>query len=297
MKTANLLIDCDSLNFNSPDIDLSSSLEDFFLARDRARSSGDSLFNSPELWNMLIVAENQTKQTYLEIILNPAKTISIFPWLRQPHRQLLISLINYGRTTAKSSTNLGELEIEFVDENNGILGVGNNDTSKRVFDVASWFQLHSVYLKEHPEFINWESNNVLPLVAYSNLHLIESVERINESFSNDQDKLDFFRNSLIRNLRQDRGELIQFATEIATRNCYEKDSQLSSLETRLRGSQRLIFKINKEDSLQYISLDFENGQWEVSNENGEHLGVYNFSGEQTGEADNSGNHDILALRN
>lgn len=295
MKTANFLIDAISLNFDPPAKDLSFALEEFFLAHDKAKHNGDKIFNSPDIWEMTSQV-NGVKTGFIEVITSVANASSAFPWLTLTHRQLLIrKIINYP-ASSKPARNLQELETEFTGEHNGILGVEDNHTAKRVFDIPSWFLLHSEYLKLHPEFIDWTKNDVLPLTEYSNLCILELVQKVNVTLTMEQEQLDFFRNKYIRTLRKDKGELMKLAKEIALRNCYTENREISSKEQKLKGKQRLIFEITKENEKQYLSLDFENGQFEVCNKRGIHIGVYNFSGERTEEA-KSPSHDIDCLKN
>ena len=296
MKTANLLIDCDFLLFDQPEENITKILEDFFLAHGKAREFGDKVYNSSEIWRKTYII-NGEKYGLIETLSNFSQAKMIFPWLSLQLQQSFTQALLHYPLTKRNASNLQELEEEFPNENNGILGVNKAGVIKRVHNIPSLYHLHVEYLKQYPEFINWEENGILPLTEYSNMCIISLVEQINPNLNQDEEKLSFFQRHYIRTLRNNTGDLIDLATEIASRNCYEKDSELSSSESKLTGSQRLIFKINKHGEFQYISLDFENGQWEVCNEKGEHLGVYNFSGIQTANTDTTGNHDILTLRN
>ncbi len=295
MKQANLLIELDSFRWDDTDLDRSIGITDFMLAYNKARSGNDisdRIFNAPDFWQLDIDGVN-----FIEIIANPQKAASFFEWLQPDHRTFIVrQMMNYGTTPNESST-LEEMEREegFIDENNGLLKIEPSEQEKCVFDVNSWYRLHINYIKRFPDFINWVNNDVLPYCEYSNLHIFELIKQHSQELRNEDAMLEFFQHELIRTFRSNAGDLIELATEIASRNGYSQSQQLSSQEARLRNSRRLIFEISKNNQQQYLSLDFENGQFEVCDVNGRHLGVLNFSGDITGEADTTGNHDIWTI--
>jgi hypothetical protein len=187
-------------------------------------------------------------------------------------------------------------------------------SNQLVFDVV-----------RHPQFIDWRINEILPNALYSNQLVFDVVksqistlteaeirryfsvqsitwiraneENLKEQNVAEREMLRFFSTELNRTFRNNAGDLIALAKNIADRNSYTENQTLSRTEeARRRGSRRLIFQIQKNGQLQYLSLDFENGQFEVCNERGIHIGVYNFSGIKTANADSTGEHDIWCLR-
>ncbi len=292
MKNANLLIDCETFRWETHQ-DISAEIDEFMLALGKAKEEKDKIFNSPNFWVLRI-----SDRGFIGIITNHSTTKETFPWLHPRNREFIVrQLMNYG-TTPSNSTNLDNLDVEFEGENNGLMVIGQTNTSRHVFDISSWYLIHANYLRSHPQFIIWDKNPVLPFLEYSNRFILEIVQRERPDINGVDEMLEYFEYELIRSYRNNRASLQELARNIATANGYAENAQLSSQERNLQqGSQRLIFEIEKENTKQYVSLDFENGQFEVHDPNGRHLGVWNLSGRKTREADSSGDHDILTLRN
>lgn len=80
--------------------------------------------------------------------------------------------------------------------------------------------------------------------------------------------------------------------EVALRNRYVYDATLSKLNHIRSGAKRCIFR--SADRQAYLSIDFENGGFEVFDRHARHLGQYKFSGEYEKSASPS-NH-ILYLK-
>lgn len=293
MKQANLLIELESLRWVDANIDRSSDIEDFMLAHNKAFNAKDKIFNHPEFWLLEIEGIN-----FIGIMANHRSAIEVFQWLKPDHRAFIIRQLMNHSTTPNAASSFEELEAEddMVEQNNGLLNIGKNETLKAVFDVNSWFLLHINYIKRFPEFINWEPNDILPYFEYSNSCIFDLVSQLTDEIMEEDEMLLYFQQVIIRAFRSNAGDLIELATEIANRNGYSQNQHLSNQERQLRGgSRRLIFDISKNNQQQYLSLDFENGQFEACDESGRHIGVFNFSGNRTGQADTSGNHDIWTL--
>lgn len=287
MKPANLLINHESLRFEA-DKDLSSEINIAVEAYKKARENNDKFFNSSDIWQMQI-----NGHLLIEAIAN-AK--SFFTWLQPNHRKLILNLMHRG-TSPENAKNFEELEIEFLEENNGDFAFGDNGNRKCVFDINSWYQLHTDFLTRFPQYIDWSLNEVLVLTEYSNLKIKEVVENETDKSWNLDDAVEYFETDLIKTFRSNKAAIIELAAEIARRNCYAENKNLSGEEKQIRGgSFRLIFEIIKNRKLQYLSLDFENGQFEVCDDSGTHIGVWNFSGKKTNEADKTGRHDLKSLK-
>ena len=79
---------------------------------------------------------------------------------------------------------------------------------------------------------------------------------------------------------EDRMSLIKkIGSEVATRNGYYYNRQLSSLNSQKQQSVRHIYS-RAGTYITFLSLDFESGGFEVFNHLGEHLGQYSFTGER-----------------
>jgi len=298
MKPANLLINPESLRF-AAEKDLSSEINTAVEAYEKARGNRDKIFNSPEFWQIQIDGN-----LLIEIISDFSMAKLFFPWFKSAHRELILKWLHL-RTSPKNAKDFEELEAEFPDENNGDFAFGDNGNDKCVFDINSWYKLHADFLTAFPKYIDWDVNEVLPLAEYSNLKIKEVVESETGESWNLEDAVEHFGTDLVQIFRDNKAALVELASEIAQRNCYIENKDLSGKEKQLSGGKfRLIFEIIKNKKMQYLSLDFENGQFEVCNDSGTHIGVWNFSGKKTDtdkdskgkNKDDKGRHNLKSLK-
>lgn len=292
MKLANLLIPHSTYIWENPDVDLTEALNKFELAYRLATDNEDVLFHMPDIWSQMIDGES-----FLQILANAEIAQSKFPWLLINHWDFLFTTFLFKLSEPPNHiAGLGDLDQEFPNENNGIFHLDNHETPRHVYDENSWYKLHWDYLRDHPENINWDENQVLPGNKYSDRIIVEFTKSRHPSLT-DEEAIIYFETDLIRKIKTEQGELIQLATQVALCNGYSENPNLSAKESQLvGGSQRKIFKITKNGLKQYLSLDFENWQFEVCDHRGKHMGVWNFSGRKTKEADTSGKHDLRCLK-
>ena len=71
----------------------------------------------------------------------------------------------------------------------------------------------------------------------------------------------------------------EIGAEVASRNGYTYDNNLSTLNSQKQKSIRCVFKKFNKTAF-YLSLDFESGGFEVFDYKGTHLGQYSFSGQK-----------------
>jgi len=89
------------------------------------------------------------------------------------------------------------------------------------------------------------------------------------------------RTEIIQSFKNDGTKTSQFeriGTEVALRNRFTHDVRLSTINERKSKSKRKIFK-SLGPYLAYLSIDFENGGFELYDKNAKHLGQYKFNGE------------------
>lgn len=291
MRPANLLIPNSTYVWQNPEEDLSGAINNFQLAFEKVAGNEDQLFRMPDLWE-----QNINGEVFIQVLANYDLAVLMFPWLLQSQQRFLIdTLLNYPLNAANSFT-LEELDIEFEQENNGIMQLGASEEQRYVYDEKSWYALHWGYLGTNNSFIDWSQHEVLPGVAYSKLLIATLINKIDPTIDDEQDPVIHFETHIIRSNRLSDGEKIQFAESIAIANGYQENRELSSKESKLMNSRRRIFEVTKHGHKQYLSLDFENWQFEVCDYRGKHIGVWNFSGRKTDEADDKGKHDLRSLR-
>ena len=294
LTQTNLLIDRHTLEWEAGDnFDRSEQIEDFMLAHGLARDNQNKIYNAEQIYHISFNNIN-----IFELFANREMLKEVFPWLQTDHKRFISHhIMNYGATPNQAS-NLEELKTEFPKDINGLMGIGEQSISEYVYNEVSWYWLHILYCTDNPHSIDWSENDVLPNVAFSNQLILDLVDTSNQlkGEATENDKLGFFEEYLIRQIRNNKGQIIELAREVAKRNYYIEDTKLSSEEQKQMGNPRYIFKIEKNGHFQYLSLDTENAQFEVCNEKGEHIGVWNFSGRNTQEADTSGEHDLRSLK-
>lgn len=291
MRPANLLIPNSTYVWQNPEEDLSDAINNFQLAFEKVAKNEDQLFCMPDLWE-----QNINNEVFIQLLANYDSAVTMFPWLLQSQQRFLIdTLLNYPLNAANSFT-LEELDIEFEHENNGIMQLGASEEQRYVYDEKSWYALHWGYLGTNNSFIDWSQHEVLPGVAYSKLLIATLINKIDQTIDHEPDAVIHFETHIIRSNRLSDGEKIQFAESIAIANGYQENRELSAKESMFVKSRRKIFEVTKHEKKQYLSLDFENWQFEVCDQRGKHIGVWNFSGRKTDEADDTGKHDLRCLR-
>ena len=161
-------------------------------------------------------------------------------------------------------------------------------------------------------------NDILYKERNTEDEIVEAIENIIQEYDkkketkdmDDKGKLSHFETKLRASIQsENEGGMIELATKIAEDNGYVCQRELSNHNAKFKieytknkrkfrtlgqSTRRNIFKSTNTDKLViYLSLDFENFQYEVCDENGKHQGVWNLSGRNTADADNSGEHNII----
>lgn len=96
------------------------------------------------------------------------------------------------------------------------------------------------------------------------------------------------RNELIMEGKTDVPIYLELGKEVAYRNGYEKDINLTKINN---SAIREIFRKNIKNSW-YLSTDVEHGAIEVCDEKGKHIDEYTYEGKAQNKKDISGKHDI-----
>ena len=295
MRKANLLLDIADLATLNARNNANIALTNMFSAYEKAQDEGDKVFYHPDFWTFTA----SWNETFAEIFEDYETARTHLPWINPDNFRLLFDIAFSLSTTTGKAVSLDTLNEEFANENNGILCCTEIEQTRYVYNVHSWRELHCSYVTQHNEWIDWSKNGILFNTKFSDLCIVEIVDRHQQEFKESQklhkkqEKINYFNTDLIRILRSDKDRLLQLSREIARRNGYIYDAKLSKSEKNRRKTRMsAIFKIKRNNEWQYLSLDTENGQFEVCNRKGEHIGVWNFSGNKTANADESGGHDI-----
>jgi hypothetical protein len=210
-------------------------------------------------------------------------------WLERSHYTFLDRILQRNTVTENLSSTLNDLEIEFNNQNNGLMGANVINTyiepiEKSVFDKHSWFKFHHHYFRNNPtdETYFKEGEAIyFPNLSYSD----ELVNGNWTNFYDEQERKKIFgsgsKEAIIRNI----------AEKIAIRNFYTFNPAISSNNQKIKKSFRQIFEAGEGKQKIYLSTDFESGAFEVCDYRGWHLGEYLFSGKKEKGGDSS--HNII----
>lgn len=292
---SHLLVHIDSFAWKDLTADRTSDIEHYSIAVVNARKNKDEVYLHPDLW-YLTLPWGSFSDLVSGVIDTPSWLTPGSIAFRFLCDNLLFSVIQISPSPAR---NLEDLKADFDGENCGLIGchIEVPPAKEWVYDERSWREFHLLYIAINPHFIDWSANTVLPNLAYSNQYLCGLVGRQVP----DSEIGNVFREEVSRTFPRGQGgegQMIPIAREIARRNFYIEDYELSSREQRRTGKQRCIFKVIKNNEWQYLSLDFEKCTFEVCNHRGEHQGEWCFDGKENGvqTKDFTGKHDILSLR-
>lgn len=283
------LIHCpESFEWHDPDQDHTDSVENFILVHDCATENGDTIYSHDQIWEM------QLSWGYFSECLYDDTKCS---WLSAQKKQSLAQYL--GRQPSKSS--LQDVQNEFP--THLCAPIGCKTASEQcegtflIYDETTWHEARVQYLSQEANYplIDWQGRCILANTAYSNQYLLAWIDQHYPQHENQQikDKLSLFEKELVRQHRA-ASFIITVGGEILRRNYYQHDPILSSKEKRLSRKLREIYKIQRKNNWQYISLDFENALLEFHDHEGTHLGTYNYCGEQKEPAKPS--HNLRCLK-
>lgn len=145
MFEANLLIHLESFDWPDLSIDRSDQLNNLSLAVDYINNNNDKIYSHPNGFTY-----KMPWGFFYDIFSFDGEFKNMFcPWLTHDFQKILLKLFN--RTvTPQTSHNITDMDGEFANENNGMLGVCNLTVNKYVFDPSTWHALHSLYVKDNP---------------------------------------------------------------------------------------------------------------------------------------------------
>jgi hypothetical protein len=304
----NLLTYLESIKWENTELDRGRSIMQLNDAILQARKKEHSVYSHPDLYYLAL-----SWGSFFNFLWNEGRDdsqrIARFPWLTQIQYDTLCKIFySLGPPTNKPSRNLTELEDEFANNNNGLIGFEiNPNLEKFVFNIESLCQWEIAYLKNHTEYIDWENcgHDYLPELKKTNELLDseikkyikeEEIEKIRTKHNNDIGLI-FYEEVMKKKSAEDR---IAYAEElggqIANLNYYQFDEKLTHNEEEYSHAKRRVYGIVKNVRKQYLSIDFEKGMFEVLNETGDHLGEFRFCGTKNKNADKDGGHDLWTLK-
>ncbi|MGB0931301.1 MAG: hypothetical protein ACPGVB_11020 [Chitinophagales bacterium] len=286
----NFLFFLESLNALNSEQNQTKLLAELALVINKIQENGDKIYLPADTWEFNFVW-GKLEELY-------SKSNEIFPWLEPQSPVFQFFVYQFLQSTLSEQTNFEDLTVANA-STTGLVGLELSEIPirKYIYNLFSLWEFYCYYYSNHPEDIDWKGRNALPNTLYSNLYLIAMYNQKypGNAHLSDKEKLNDFCTDKIRSIRSNRGDLVEIAREIAHRNYYKENTELSSQEQQLKGSFRTIFEIEKQGTKQYLSLDYENGLFELCGENGNHIGAINYLDEMKEKSKDD--HSITSLRN
>jgi Fe-S cluster assembly iron-binding protein IscA len=205
--------------------------------------------------------------------------------LNRDSRNALRFIIDSSANVDFPFTLVDDLDQHNPNENNGFFGLQfeglNIPLNKSIFSENSWYEFHCVYGLKCNSEINVK--NSLP-IYFPNINY---ADRFVNSWHDVTEE--------IRHLNggEKVAKIEEVGREVARRNFYLYDNHISQRNQKETGKKRVIFRIGSGNHKIFLSLDFENGGFEVCDYRGHHLGAYGFHGKLIKEADTTGKHNII----
>lgn len=171
MNKANLLIHLESFGWNDLALDRSRILDDLAVAFDLIMEQEDDIFSHPQCYNYQL-----DWGFFHEIFSFDEEERQVFTgWLTDGHQKTLIDIWNRS-VTERLSSNLEELDDEFLNANNGLFGCRMEMVQNRhVYNDLSWKELHQAFVKANPGLrethFEYFKNFYIPELAESANHI------------------------------------------------------------------------------------------------------------------------------
>ncbi len=280
----------ESLNALNSEQDQTKLLEELALVVNKIQENGDKIYLPSNTWEFNFVW-GKLMDLY-------STSSEIFPWLQPQSPVFQFFVYQFLQSTASQHDNFEDFAAENP-QTSGLVGLKleTPPIEKYVYNLFSLWEFYCYYHSNNSADIDWKEKTALPNTSYSNLYLITLYNQKypDKIHLSDEEKLADFCNHKIRSIRSNRGDLVEIAREVARRNYYKENTELSSQEQHLKKSFRTIFEIEKEGRKQYLSLDYENGLFELCDERGKHTGAVNYLDEMKEKSKDD--HSISSLRN
>ncbi|GEM_PF-2003593 len=294
---SHLLVHLESFAWQDLDTDRTVDLEKYGQAVVSARDHMDEIYLHPDFWTLSL------PWGLFSTLLSEQKADWLFPGSKAQRLLCDFLMFSVSQVSPKPARIVDELKKDFEGQNCGLIGCSMpvSPVEEWVFDKSSWLDFHLMFVCKRPELIQWNRHQFLPNLEYSMQFLATEAERVlSDQVISMAEAGQCFYDEVVKRLPKGQGgegEMIRLSREVARRNFYEEDFDLSSREQQRRGSQRKIFKVKKAEIWQYLSLDFEKCAFEVCDQNGRHQGEFRFDGKENGRntKDSSGKHDIWVL--
>ena len=145
VEKANLLLLLESFRWDDLEFDRSDIMEDLILAFNCVVENDDRIFGHPNSYNFSL-----NWGFFHELLAFDEEELNVFTgWFTDTYQKTLINL--WSRSTSdRPSSELSELDSEFPDYNNGLLGCHvENEVDRFVFNCKTWEKLHQDYVKRN----------------------------------------------------------------------------------------------------------------------------------------------------
>lgn len=263
---------------NIPSGNLNAAVHDFCAMKTNAEKAGDKFYAAPELYNHHYSFGN----LWSDFVFQSWPEIQAVPSLRGIS-QITIQLLQNSMQKYPRSLKEGDANFDNLSDPKSNAGFRQSTPMEDyICCCEEWREWHRQWLMNHPKDIDWtdDANLLFPNPATVLGILRAELQKEGVMAGGDKEVATLFHERVMKHKGT---ELKAYATEIGDKICtagyYQYEHQLSVDESLQCGSPRRIYSIeNKNNKMQYISIDFAHGMFELLDEHGSHLGEYRFDG-------------------
>ena len=275
----------------------------FILATQSANSNADKTYQDEKLKTGILSFGNYYDD-FLYASDEKFKANKAFDGIEQKTHQALQNLMFANPSGGITFESTDKFTEAFKSDHHGFIGLEQKtNLIPYIYCYDSYHNWNIGFYSKRQNKILWVigSRHCLPNLSYSNSFLVERIKRdvtASEEIAiikTAKDYCDYFPFKKL-DRGQQRAIAFEVGAEIAKRNYYKENSELSSKESQLRKADRLIFESEKNGRTIYLSVDFHKCCcYELCNHNGKHIAEFRFDGILNGGTDTTDEHDIWAL--
>jgi hypothetical protein len=299
----NLLLNIDDFRWQLITVSRSQCIDNFSLLLPVIIENEDALWLHDEMYN-LCYGWGCVHNFYFDFDFAHSRTIT-GGWMSYNNHKTILNL--WKRSQNRSCSGIDHLHANHNQKPRAVIGCQNQANI-----ITSESDRHNAvvdFYKNNTACIIWDDDKhpFLPNIDFSNRYLAEKAGILSTDLDTRKRQITelskyYCDKGYIEGAKGGAKEANAdtVGSEVAFRNFYTEEKDLSSEEQRLRKSMRKIFSLVKNGEKMYLSIDFEKGNaFEWCNAGGEHQGEYRFDGipnDKDAGRDTSGKHDIWTLR-
>jgi len=146
MSKANLLIHIESFSWDILTVNRTTELNDLAIVINAIKNKEDVIYSHPDTYLIKL----SWGDLYKILSFDEETRRMSCSWLSHDHQKTLIKLFSHS-ISKRPSYNINDLDEEFVNGINGMLGIDSTVANKYVYNQSSYDALRAYYLKPEPE--------------------------------------------------------------------------------------------------------------------------------------------------